>query len=153
LTVTANQLAVDEKVIRVNGDDYWLYDVINPETNKLLQFRPLLTTAKQIMRWFLAELPRRYRLDGVEFLVDDADYLINVPEEDGCRFQMTSHGNRNAIERIFLEIERQTSSFATSYSYVEPQTQNFGSKPSPSGTIHDKFNPTHSNERVMSKFL
>jgi transposase-like protein len=121
-TVTAYQLAVDEKVIRVNGDDYWLYGAVDPETNEILQFRLFPTTTKQTTRWFLTELPRRYRLDSVEFLVDDADYLINVPEEDGCRFQMTSHGNRNAIERIFLEIERQTSSFATRFSYVESQT-------------------------------
>jgi transposase-like protein len=32
--VTADQLAVDEKVIRVNGDDYWLYGAVDPETTK-----------------------------------------------------------------------------------------------------------------------
>jgi transposase-like protein len=32
--VTADQLAVDEKVIRINGDDYWLYGAVDPETNK-----------------------------------------------------------------------------------------------------------------------
>jgi transposase-like protein len=30
-TVTADQLAVDEKVIRVNGNDYWLYGAVDPE--------------------------------------------------------------------------------------------------------------------------
>ncbi len=121
-TVTADQLAVDEKVIRVNGDDYWLYGAVDPETSEILQFRLFPTTTKQTTRWFLTELHRRYRLDGVEFLVDDADYLVNVLEEDGYRFQMISHGNRNAIERVFWEIERRNSSFATSFSYVEPQT-------------------------------
>ena len=67
-TVTADQLAVDEKVIRGNSDDYWLYGVVDPETNKILQFRLFPTTTKQTTRWFLAELHRRYRLDGVEFL-------------------------------------------------------------------------------------
>jgi len=52
-------------------------------------------------RYFLTELYRRYRLDGIEFLVDDANYLVNVFDEDGCRFQMISHGNRSAIERIY----------------------------------------------------
>ena len=121
-TVTADQLAVDEKVIRINGDDYWLYGAVDPETNKILQFRLFPTTTKQTTRWFLTELHRRYQLDNVEFLVDDADYLVNVLEEDGYRFQMISHGNRNAIERVFWEIERRTSSFATSFSHIDPST-------------------------------
>jgi transposase-like protein len=121
-TVSADQLAVDEKVIRVNGDDYWLYGAVDPETNEILHVRLFPTTTKQTTRWFLAELHRRYQLDTVEFLVDEADYLMNVLEEDGYRFQIISHGNRNAIERVFWEIERRTSSFATSFSSVEPQT-------------------------------
>jgi len=120
--VSADQLAVDEKVIRINGDNYRLHGAVDPETNEILQFRLFSTTTKQTTRWFLAELHRRYRLDGVEFLVDDADYLMNVLDEDGYRFQMMSHGNRNAIERIFWEIERRTSSFAASFNHVEPQT-------------------------------
>ena len=121
-TVSADQLAVDEKVIRINGDDYWLYGAVDPETNEILQLRLFPTTTKQTTRWFLTQLHRRYRLGDIEFLVDDADYLVNVLDEDGYRFQMISHGNRNAIERVFWEIERRTSSFATSLSHVEPQT-------------------------------
>ena len=34
-TVSADQLAVDEKVIRINGDDYWLYGAVDPETNEI----------------------------------------------------------------------------------------------------------------------
>ncbi|MGM0447692.1 MAG: IS6 family transposase, partial [Methanobacteriota archaeon] len=41
-----------------------------------------------------------------------------VLAEDGYRFQVIRHGNRNAIERGFLQIERQTSSFANSFSNV-----------------------------------
>ena len=81
LAVDADQLAVDEKVIRINGDDYWLYGAVDPETNEILQVRLFPTTPKQTARWFLTELHRRYRLDDVEFLVDDADYLVNVLEK------------------------------------------------------------------------
>jgi len=100
-TVSADQLAVDEKVIRVNGDDYWLYGAADPETNEILQLRLFPTTTKQTARWFLDELHRRYQLNGVEFLVDDADCSVNVRDEDGYRFRMISYGNRNAIERVF----------------------------------------------------
>ena len=121
-TVSADQLAVDEKVIHVNDDDYRLCGAVDPETNKILQFRLFSTATKQITRWFLAELHRQYQLDDVEFLVNDADYLITVLDEDGYRFQMITHGNRNVIERVFREVERRTSSFANSFSHVEPQT-------------------------------
>ena len=111
LTVSADQLAVDEKVIRINGEDYWLYGAVDPEMNEILQFKLFPTTTKQTTRWFLAELHQQYRLDGVKF-VDGAEYLVNALDEDGHRFQMISHGNRNAIERVFWEIERRTFSFA-----------------------------------------
>jgi transposase-like protein len=71
-TVSADQLAIDEKVIRIDGDDCWLYGTVDPETNEILQLR-LFPTTKQTTRWFLADLHRRYRLDDVEFLVDAAD--------------------------------------------------------------------------------
>jgi len=87
-----------------------------------LHLRLFPATTKQTTRWFLAELNRRYQLDGVEFLVDDADYLVKVLDDDGYRFRMLSHGNRNAIERVLWKIERRTSSFATSFNHVEPQT-------------------------------
>jgi transposase-like protein len=109
-------------VIRVNGDDHWLYGTVNPETNEILHLWLFPTTTKQTTRWFLAELHRRYQLDHVEFLVDDDNYLMNVLEEDGYLFQMISYGNRNAIEHIFWEMKLRTSSFANSFNYVEPST-------------------------------
>ena len=121
-TISSDQLAVDENVIRINGDDYWLYGAVDPETDDISYLRLFPTTTKQTTQWFLTGLHRRYRLDDIEFLVDDADHLVNVLAKDGYRFQMMSHGNRNAIERVFWEIERRTSSFATSFSHVEPQT-------------------------------
>jgi len=58
----------------------------------------------------------------VLFLVDDADYLGPVLAEDGYRFQVIQHGNRNAIERVLREVERRTSSFANSFRHVTLET-------------------------------
>lgn len=122
-TVSEDQLAVDEKMIRLHGQKFWLYGAVDPNTNEILHIKPLsLTANKQTTRWFLTELHRRYQLDNVEFLVDDADYLGSVLAEDGYRFQVIQHGNRNAIERVFWEIERRTSSFANSFSNVALET-------------------------------
>jgi len=35
---------------------------------------------------------------------------------------MCRHGNRNAVERIFRELKRRTSSFSNCFSHVEPET-------------------------------
>ncbi|WP_134672528.1 IS6 family transposase [Halorussus marinus] len=121
-TVTADQLAVDEKMIRLHGQEFWLYGAVDPETNEILHVSLFPTTTKQTTRWFLDELHQRYQIDDVLFLVDDADYLGPVLAEDGYRFQVVSHGNRNAIERVFWEIERRTSSFANIFSHVTLET-------------------------------
>ena len=121
-TVTADQLAVDEKMIRLHGQKFWLYGAVDPHTNKILHVRLFPTANKQTTRWFLADLHRRYQLTDVVFLVDDADYLAPVLAEDGYRFQVLAHGNRNTIERVFWEVERRTSSFANSFSHVELET-------------------------------
>ena len=121
-TVTADQLAVDEKMVRLHGQDHWLYGAVDPKTNEILHISLFPTTTKQTTRWFLDELHRRYQLDDVVFLVDDAEYLGPVLAEDGYRFQMVPHGNRNAIERVFWEVERRTSSFANSFSHVTLET-------------------------------
>ena len=121
-TVTADQLAVDEKMIRLHGQEFWLYGAVDPQTNEILHVSLFPMATKQTTRWFLTELHQRYQLAGVEFLVDDADYLGTVLAEDGFRFQTLTHGNRNAIECIFWEVKRRTSSFANSFSHVELET-------------------------------
>jgi putative transposase len=121
-TVTADQIAVDEKMIRVNGDDHWLYGAVDPKTNEIIHLSLFPSTTKQTTRWFLDELHRQCRLDDPVFLVDGASYLGSVLEEDSYRFQVISNGNRNAIERVFSEIERRTSSFANSFGHVTIET-------------------------------
>jgi len=61
-------------------------------------------------------------MNNVEFLVDDADYLGWVLAEDGYRFQVIRHENRNAIKDVFWELERRTSSFANSFCNVALET-------------------------------
>jgi len=120
--VTTDQLAIDEKMIRIDGLEYWLYGAVDPATNKLIHVRLFPTTNKQTTRWFLADLHRCTRLDGVTILVDDADYLVEVLDTEGYDFQVIQHGPRNSIERIFWEVERRTSSFTNSFSHVDPPT-------------------------------
>jgi transposase-like protein len=93
-----DELGVDRSHVAIHE---WLYGAVDPETSEILHVSLFPTANKQTTRWFLDELHRRYQLNNVLFLVDDADYLGSVLAEDGYRFQIQSHGNRNAIERNF----------------------------------------------------
>ena len=65
-TVSEDQLAVDEKMICLHGQKFWLYGAVDPQTNEILHVSLYPTVNKQMTRWFLTELHRRYQLDGVE---------------------------------------------------------------------------------------
>jgi transposase-like protein len=109
-TVAADQLAVGEKAIRLHGQDPWLYGAVGPERNPAHE--PVSDGNETDDAVVSGRLPSTLQLDGVEFLVDDASYLDPVPAEDGYRFRMLAHGNRNTIERVFRERERRTSLLA-----------------------------------------
>jgi len=100
-TVSEDQLAVDAKMIRLRDQKFWLYGAVDPQTNEILHVSHYPTANKRTTRLFLTEIHRRYQLNDVVFLVDDADDLGLVLAEDGHRFQVIQPGNRNAIERIF----------------------------------------------------
>lgn len=119
-----------------------MYAPVNPETNEFLHVRLFPITANLTTHWFLPDLHRRYQLNGVTFLFDDANHLVKVLSADGYDFRALRHGPRNAIERVFSEAQRRTSSFLNSFSHVPPSTVRSGSKPSPSGTIDGKVNIT-----------
>jgi transposase-like protein len=107
-TVSANQLAVDEKMIRLHGQQFWLYGAVDPVTNEIVAISLFLTTNKVTTRWFLDDLHQHCWLTDVTVLVDGADCLIEILDEDGYDYEHMPHGNRNAIECIFSEVERRT---------------------------------------------
>ncbi|TQQ83229.1 IS6 family transposase, partial [Halonotius terrestris] len=64
----------------------------------------------------------KHSLRNIVFLVDYAHHLSAALNRAGLRFQTVRHGNRNAVERVFREIKRRTSSFSNSFSHVDPAT-------------------------------
>jgi putative transposase len=117
-----NQIALDETVIRINDEQYWLYAAADPETNHLLHVRLFSTTTTALTEMFLRELREKHDVETAVFLVDGAQHLQTALRRTGLRFQMCRHGNRNAVERIFRELKRRTSSFSNCFSHVEPET-------------------------------
>jgi putative transposase len=119
---TPNQVAIDETVIRVNDQQYWLYAAADPQTNELLHLRLFTTTTTALTEIFLRELRQKHEVETAVFLVDGAPHLQAALQRAGLRFQTERHGNRNAVERIFREVKRRTSSFSNCFSHVEPET-------------------------------
>jgi len=119
---TPNQIAVDETVIRINDERRCLYSAVDPETNEFLHFRLFQTRTTQLTVLFLRELRNKQQVEQATFLVDGAHYLKAALERLGLRFQMTRHGNRNSVERVFREVKQRTYSFSNTFSNVDPPT-------------------------------
>jgi putative transposase len=117
-----NQIAVDETVIRVNGERCWLYAAVNPGTNEFLHVRLFQTPTTQLTLLFLRELREKQQVEHATFLVDGAQRLQTALARLGLRFQSVRHGNRNSVERVFREVKRRTSSFANAFRNAERET-------------------------------
>ena len=117
-----DHIALDETVIRVNGQQYWLYAAVDPEINKFLHIQLFTTTKTALTLKFLRKLREKHDVSEAMFLVDHAHHLSAALNRAGLRFQTIRHGNRNAVERVFREIKRRTSSFRNSFSHVDPVT-------------------------------
>jgi putative transposase len=121
-TRSSNYVALDETVIQLGTDRYWLYAAVDPTTNEFLHVRLFPTTNAGLTHVFLRELREKHDIDDATFLIDDADHLQAALSRLGLRFQIRRHGNRNSVERVFREVKRRTSSFANTFSHVEPPT-------------------------------
>ncbi len=119
---SSDHVALDETVIRINGQQFWLYAAVNPDTNEFLHIRLFTTTTTALTQRFLRELREKYDVDDAVFLVNHAQHLATALQRTGLRFRSERHGNRNAIERVFREVKRRTSSFSNSFSHVDPTT-------------------------------
>ena len=95
-----NQIAVDETVIRINDQQFWLYAAANPQT-KRFSICGCIPLQQPLPPIFLRELRQKHDVETAVFLVDGAKHLRAALQRAGLRFQTERHGNRNAVERIF----------------------------------------------------
>jgi len=117
-----NQIALDETVIRINDEQFWLYAAADPQSNKLLRVQLFATTTTALTEIFLRELRQKHDVESAVFFADGAQHLQTALQRAGLRFQMCRHRNRNAVERVFRGLKRRTSSFSNCFSHVKPKT-------------------------------
>ncbi|MFB6072709.1 MAG: IS6 family transposase, partial [Halobacterium sp.] len=70
-----DHVAVDETVIQLNDERFWLYAAVDSDTNRLLHVKPSPTRNQAITEIFLAELRDKQLVDDAVFLVDSAPWL------------------------------------------------------------------------------
>jgi len=117
-----DRVAVNQKAIRVNDELYWLYAAVDPATNRILHSRLFPTYTISIAREFLTEVAAKHDVSDAVFLVDSAEDLIGALRQEGYSYRVQRHGFRNAVERVFREVERRTSSFSNCFSHADPTT-------------------------------
>ena len=117
-----DHVAVDETVIRLNNEQYWLYAAVDPKTNELLHTRLEPTTNSVIAQTFFTELREKHDVDDAVFLIDGSHSLKDACRRHGLDFRYEKHGNRNSVERVFREIKRRTTSFSNCFSNAKAET-------------------------------
>jgi putative transposase len=120
--VEPNHIALDETVIQLNDERWWLYAAVDAETNEFLHVKLCPTRTTQLTVHFLRELKQKVPVTQATILVDDAHHLKAALSRLGLRFQIRRHGNRNAVERVFRKVKRRNSSFSNTFSHVKPTT-------------------------------
>ena len=117
-----DHVAVDETVIQLNDEQYWLYAAVDPETNELLHTSLEPTTNTIIAQTFLAKIDEKHEISEAVFLVDGSHSLQAACHRAGYDFRYEKHGNRNAVERVFREIKRRTICFSNCFSNASAET-------------------------------
>lgn len=79
-----DHVAIDETVIRLDNQRFWLYAAVDPATNEFLHVRLYDRCVMAFSQQFLAELLAKHDLDDAVFLVDGAPWLHGAPPPRLC---------------------------------------------------------------------
>jgi transposase-like protein len=117
-----DQIAVDETVIHLGDEQYWLYAAVDPKSNELLYTALEPTRTNAIANNFFRTLREKHDVDDTVFLIDGAPQLKDACTRQNLDFRYERHGNRNSAERVFREVKRRTSSFSNTFSNAYAET-------------------------------
>ena len=117
-----DHVAVDETVIQLNDERYWLYAAVDPATNDLLHTKLESVRNNAFAHAFFAELREKHDVDTAVFLVDGAAPLQDACSRHGLDYRHEKHGNRNSVERVFREVKRRTTCFSNCFSNAQRET-------------------------------
>ncbi len=116
------KIALDETVVKIDGESHWLFAAVDPETNVILHVGVYTARTTVSTKWFLNELQEKHDIDNAEFFVDGAPWLHAGLFALGMHFRHETHGDRNPVERVFQEIKRRTNQFYNNFPNADPET-------------------------------
>jgi len=117
-----DHIVVDETVIQLNDQQYWLYAAVDTDTNELLHTTLETTRKTMIAQQFLTNMGKRNDVFEAVLFIDGAQSLHAACHRIGYDFRYKKHGNRNAVERVFREIKRRTICFTNCFSNATAET-------------------------------
>ena len=115
-------VAVDETVIRLDDEKYWLYAAVDPETNELLHTSLEPTRTNVLAHGFFTELRNKHEVDDASFLIDGAKPFEDASRRLDLEFEYESPGNRNCVERVFYEVKQRTFPLSYCFSHASRET-------------------------------
>ena len=113
---------IDEPVVRIDDEQYWLYAAVGPDSNEVLHTKLETTRTNAFAEIFLGEHREIHAIDDAVFLVDDAASLREARRRHGFDFRDEWYGNRRSVERVFRDIKRRTDSFSNCFGHADPAT-------------------------------
>jgi transposase-like protein len=113
-----NYVAVDESVIRVNDERYWLFAAVDPDTNHLLHVRLFPTRNPTLTEMFLVT-PRetshqRRDLSGQCRTLASGGLPSSLTPIPICYPRRS-----NAVECVFKQLKRRTEAFASHFRHAD----------------------------------
>jgi len=113
---------MDETVIHLNDERYWVLAAVDPATNEFLHVRLHPAGTIALTERFLRELRAKHDVEDALSLVDGAPWLQAALHRYDYRFQHETHGNRKAVERVFKEIKWRTNQFANLFPHASAES-------------------------------
>lgn len=79
-------VALDETVIQLNDEQWWLYAAVDPKTNRILHVRLFPTRSVPVMKKFLQGLCEKHNVENAVFLVHRGPWLRAALHRYNLRF-------------------------------------------------------------------
>jgi transposase-like protein len=117
-----DHVAVDETVIQLKDEHYWLYAAVDPDSNELLHTRLEPVTNNAFAKSFFTQLREKHDVDDAEFLIDGSSSLAAACDRHNLNYRCEKHGKRNSVERVFREVKRRTIAFSNCFSNATRKT-------------------------------
>jgi transposase-like protein len=70
-----DKVALDETVVKIDGEQFWLVGAVDPATNRILHVGIYASRNTAMIEFFLDELNQKHDVQDAVFLVDGAPWL------------------------------------------------------------------------------